>query len=221
MGAKTWMLAYVKDNSSRALRSNVELDQNASIALARTLFASEILEQLDDGCIAYTNPPDDELVVGCFPGIDIIAAREFGIDYPSQLSQHFLRPGADRMVYLHAMHSVVDWFAFAIWDRGHLVRSLSLSPDSGVMEDIGEKRSFEVPYWAGQHPAIDGDDDDAEYPFPFHPLELGEAALKEFFGYNLEGEIDESQPDIETIPLLTFKRRPRGLFSRLFGKTNA
>lgn len=215
------MLAYVKDNSSRALRSNVELDRNASIALARTLFSSEILEQLDDGCIAYTNPPDDELVVGCFPGIDIIAAREFGIDYPSQLSQHFLRPGADRMVYLHAMHSVVDWFAFAIWDRGHLVRSLSLSPDSGVMEDIGEKRSFEVPYWAGQHPAIDGDDDDAEYPFPFHPLELGEAALKEFFGYNLEGEIDESQPDIETIPLLTFKRRPRGLFSRLFGKTNA
>jgi hypothetical protein len=215
------MLAYVKDNSSRALRSNVELDRNAACALARTLFSTEILEPLDDGCIAYTNPPDDELVVGCFPGIDIVAAKEFGIDYPSRLSQHFLRLGGERLVYLHAMHSVVDWFAFAIWDRGQLVRSLSLSPDSGVMEDIGEKRSFEIPYWAGQHPAVDGADDDAEYPFPFHPLDLGEAALKDFFGYNLEGEIDESQPDIDSIPLLTFKRRPRGLFNRLFGKNNA
>jgi len=221
VGAKTWMLAYVKDNSSRALRSNVELDRNAACALARTLFSTEILEPLDDGCIAYTNPPDDELVVGCFPGIDIVAAKEFGIDYPSRLSQHFLRLGGERLVYLHAMHSVVDWFAFAIWDRGQLVRSLSLSPDSGVMEDIGEKRSFEIPYWAGQHPAVDGADDDAEYPFPFHPLDLGEAALKDFFGYNLEGEIDESQPDIDSIPLLTFKRRPRGLFNRLFGKNNA
>ncbi len=215
MGAKTWMLAYVKDDSWRPLRSNVELDRNAACALARTLFSTETLEPLADGCIAYTNPPDDELVVGCFPGIDIVAAKEFGIDYPSRLSQHFLRLGADRMVYLHAMHSVVDWFAFAIWDRGKLVRSLSLSPDSGVMEDFGEKRSFEIPYWAGQHPAVDG------YPLPFNPLELGEAALKEFFGYNLEGEIDESQPDIDSIPLLTFKRRPRGLFSRLFRKSNA
>jgi hypothetical protein len=221
VGAKTWMLAYVKDNASRALRSNLELDRNASSALARTLFSKEILEPRDDGCIAYTNPPDDELVVGCFPGIDIVAAKEFGIDYPSRLPQQFLRPGADRMVYLHAMHSVVDWFAFAIWDHGRLVRSLSLSPDFGVMEDIGEKRSFEIPYWGGQYPAIDGDDDDAEYPFPFHPLELGEAALRDFFGYNLEGEIDESQPDIESIALLTFKRRPRGLLNRLFWKTRA
>jgi hypothetical protein len=219
MGAKTWMLAYVKDNASRSLRSNPMLDRNASAALASTLFPTEKLEPVDDGRLAYTNPPDDKLVVGCFPGIDIIAAKEFGIDYPSRLEKQFLQPGADRIVYLHAMHSAVDWFAFAIWDHGRLVRSLSLSSDSGIMEDIGERRSFEIPYWAGQHPAIDGDEEDADYPFPFHPLELGEAALKEFFGYNLEGEIDESQPDVESIPLLTFKRRSRGLFSRLFRKS--
>jgi hypothetical protein len=219
MGAKTWMLAYVKDNASRSLRSNPMLDRNASAALASTLFPTEKLEPVDDGRLAYTNPPDDKFVVGCFPGIDIIAAKEFGIDYPSRLEKQFLQPGADRIVYLHAMHSAVDWFAFAIWDHGRLVRSLSLSSDSGIMEDIGERRSFEIPYWAGQHPAIDGDEEDADYPFPFHPLELGEAALKEFFGYNLEGEIDESQPDVESIPLLTFKRRSRGLFSRLFRKS--
>jgi hypothetical protein len=224
MGAKTWMLAYVKDNASRPFWSNPKLDRDASVALATTLFPTEKLEPVGDGSLAFTNPPDDKLVVGCFPGIDIIAAKEFGIDYPSRLEKQFLQPGADRIVYLHAMHSAVDWFAFAIWDHGQLVRSLSLSPDSGIMEDIGEKRTFEIPYWSGQHPAIDGDDEDgddedAEPAFPFHPLELGEAALKEFFGYNLEGEIDESQPDVQSIPLLTFKRRSRGLFSRLFGKS--
>ncbi|MGW3628080.1 DUF6928 family protein, partial [Streptomyces sp. NPDC000880] len=29
------------------------------------------------------------------------------------------------------MHSVVDWLAFAVWEDGRLIRSLSLSPDDG------------------------------------------------------------------------------------------
>jgi hypothetical protein len=85
------------------------------------------------------------------------------------------------------MHSVVDWFAFAHWNNGRLVRSLSLSPDSGILEDIGLKLAFEEPYWSGQHPA--GDDEDDEYPLPFHPLDLGEAALSEFFGGQIDGFI--------------------------------
>jgi hypothetical protein len=52
------------------------------------------------------------------------------------------------------MHSVVDWFAFAVWQDGRLKRSLSLSPDSGVLEDIGAKLPFEEPYWSGKHPAV-------------------------------------------------------------------
>ncbi len=83
------------------------------------------------------------------------------------------------------MHSVVDWFAFARRNSGQLVRSLSLSPDSGIMEDIGQRFSFEEPFWSGQP-----DDSEDDYPFPFHPLELGEAALKEWFGYQLEGLSD-------------------------------
>jgi hypothetical protein len=35
------------------------------------------------------------------------------------------------------MHSVVDWFAYAVWIDGQLRRSLSLSPDSGIMEIVG------------------------------------------------------------------------------------
>jgi hypothetical protein len=108
------------------------------------------------------------------------------------------------------MHSVVDWFAFAVWRGGRLERALSLSPDSGILEDIGAKLPFEQPYWAGEHPAIDPEEEEDTYPFVFHPLELGEAALGEFFGYQLEGVLDETLFDPEEIALMRFKRGRRG-----------
>jgi hypothetical protein len=105
------------------------------------------------------------------------------------------------------MHSAVDWLAFSVWRVGMLLRSLSLSSDGGILEDIRCRLPFEAPYWAGDHPAVDPSEDDAEYPFVFHPLELGEAALQEFFGYQLEGVVDLSQLEPERIPLMRFKRR--------------
>jgi hypothetical protein len=98
--------------------------------------------------------------------------------------------------------------------NGKLTRALSLSPDSGVLEDIGAKLTFEEPYWAGQHPAVDDEEADA-YPFPFHPLELGEAALAELFGYQLEGMPDPKLFEPDTIPLVRYKRlRSRWKFWR-------
>lgn len=206
MGAKTWMLIYCDGSVSEILRGSPALDRGATVALAKKLFQSETLKPLADVDLSYTCPPDDELILGCFPGLTIIAAKEVGIDYPSKLPTQFLNPALGNTLYLHAMHSVVDWFAYAIWKDGKLQRSLSLSPDSGVLEDIGAKLTFEEPYWNGQHPAVDPEEDESEYPFVFHPLELGEAALLEFFGYQLEGMIDPSQIEPERIPLMHFKR---------------
>jgi len=206
MGAKTWMLAYVKGKAGEILKSNPQLDREASSALARKLFPSEKLKSLDDGDLSFTCPPDDELVVGCFPGLSIIAAKEFGLDYPSKLGSTFLDVAAGSTVYLHAMHSVVDWFAYAIWANGKLERSLSLSPDSGILEDIGPRLAFEEPYWSGDHPVFDPEDEEGDYPFPFHPLELGEAALLELFGYQLEGIYDPTHLEPERIILARFKR---------------
>lgn len=104
------------------------------------------------------------------------------------------------------MHSVVDWFAYAIWNEGNLRRSLSLSPDSGVLEDIGVRLPFEDPYWAGVHPVIESDQEDFIYPFVFHPLELGEAALLDLFGYQLEGISGAPLFDPEEISLMRFER---------------
>jgi hypothetical protein len=206
MGAKTWMLVYADTNVAGVLQAGRPLDRDATFKLATTLFPKDKLVPIGDGSLVYTNPPDDELHIGCFPGVSILAAREFGIDHPSKLPEKFVAQGRQGAIYLHAMHSVVDWLAFAQWSQGTLMRSLSLSPDKGILEDIGVRLPFEEPFWAGQHPATDDEDEDAEYPFPFHPLELGEEVLKQFFGYQLEGPNHPALLDPETIPLVKYKR---------------
>jgi hypothetical protein len=55
------------------------------------------------------NPPDDVVYAGCFPGLTIVCTAEAAVDRPSQLDPRFLKEALGRTVYLHAMHSVVDW----------------------------------------------------------------------------------------------------------------
>jgi hypothetical protein len=206
MGAKTWMLVYSDGDARDALKARLALDRKATLRLAHTLFPREKLTPLTDGDLSYTCPPDDELFIGCFPGVSVVAAKEFGIDYPSKLSARFISAGGSVTTSLHAMHSVVDWFAYAQWTNGRLTRSLSLSPESGILENIGAKLPFEEPYWSGEHPAVDDGADEQAYPFPFHPLELGEAALRGLFGYQLEGLVERDLLEPETIPLVRYKR---------------
>lgn len=201
MGAKTWMLVYSSGDVKEFLKDNPPLDRDGTLRLSSSLFPKDELESIGAGDLSYTCPPRDELHVGCFPNVSILAAKEFAIDYPSRLPVSFISHGCGGAVYLHAMHSVVDWFAFAKWDHGELIRSLSLSADNGVLEDIGERLSFEEPYWSGQHPVGD------EYPLPFNPLDLGDSALEEFFGYRLEGMMDSGLLQPESIPLIEYKRK--------------
>jgi hypothetical protein len=209
MGAKTWMLVYGNPNAREALIARPTLDRDATLRFVAELFPKEKLEPLEDGNLAFTCPPDGEICIGCFPGVSLVAAKEFGGDYPSRLPSSFIDAGKNGTIHLHAMHSVVDWFAFGYWSKGSLIRALSVSPDNGILEEIGERLSFESPFWAGDRPVFD-DPKEAEesgYPFPFHPLELGEAALAEFFGYQLEGENPRAVVDPAGIPLMRFKRR--------------
>ncbi|RAS60231.1 hypothetical protein C8D87_112127 [Lentzea atacamensis] len=76
------------------------------------------------------------------------------------------------------MHSVVDFFADAIWEpAGTLRRSFSLSPDSGVIEDIGAPLPFEEKYLAGDPEFLEQLEEDDDHPFRFHPLDLAEIVL--------------------------------------------
>ena len=208
MGSKTWMLVYSDGNAAESLKNKSEIDRVKTTKLVNELFTKEKLEQIDDVDLSNTCPPNNKIYAGYFSGVFIVAAKEFGIDCPSKLPIKFLKKDFGNTIQLHAMHSVVDWLAFAIWKNGKLVRSLSLSPDTEIIEDIGEKFEFEMPYWNGKHPALDPEEDEDSYPLPFHPLELGEVVLRDFFGYVLEGEVDDSLIEPEDITLLAFKRPP-------------
>lgn len=210
MGAKTWMLVISDGDPRPLLASQPALDREETRKVAAALFPKEKLKPLEDGSLMSTSPPDDEIRIGCFPGVVIVAAKEFAMDHPSKITVRFLEYAGSRTVHLHVMHSVADWFEFAVWRNAKLERSLSLEPYSGIVEDIGQRLPFEAPYWDGAHPAVapaNMVDAESPYPFPFHPLELGEAALREFFGYHLEGPVDPSLLDPESIPLLCYKRK--------------
>ena len=203
MGAKTWMLVTSNGDAFAHLAAKPALRHDDTIFLVKSMFPADHLVQEGVGDLYYTSPPDENIFAGDFGEVKVLAAREFAIDYPSTLPKLFIPTTG--LTTLHAMHSVVDWFAFAHWVDGQLVRSLSLSPDSGILEDKGERMAFEAPFWLGEKPAVD--DDEEANAFPFHPLELGEEALLNFFGYQIEGLLENNQFDPEEIKLLNFARR--------------
>jgi hypothetical protein len=98
---------------------------------------------------------------------------------------------------------VNDWFGFAIWEDGALLRSLSLAPGEGIVENIGPALPFEVPFWAGEHPVATTPGRPA-YPLPFHPLDLGEAALLDLLGFAIEGQVLDSDIDASAVYLAGF-----------------
>jgi len=215
MGAKDWMVFYAERDVASVLRGRPTLDRAATELLVERLFPGRSPRALDDVSLLEGDPPDDRVYAAVWPGATVVCSGEVGIDQPSALDRRFLEEGAGRTVYLHAMHSVVDWFAFAVWGPdGELRRALSLSPDSGIIENVGDPLPFEEPYWAGDRPAVD--EEEESYVFPFHPLELGEEALGTLFGFFYEGPADADTVDPESVTLAAFelKRRKRGLFGR-------
>lgn len=203
MGAKTCLVAQSNGSARDALAKNPALDAAATVGLVASIYPGVSFGEPSGADLSHTYVSDQTVVAGCFPGLNIVVASEVAIDRPSNLPTKFI--SKDGLTILHAMHSVVDWSAFAVWEDGVLRRSLSVAPDSGVLEDVGDRFSFEVPYWEGKHPAIDPEEEEEEsYPLPFHPLELGEAALREFFGFQLEGFVDPTLIQPEQIAMLRF-----------------
>lgn len=202
MGAKTCLLVHSEGDARQILAGIPLPDQDATARWVGSLFPGARFGPVQVADLTHTYVRDGTVVAGCFPGLRIIATSEVAIDQPSQLPAQYIAAKGSTIV--HAMHSVVDWFAFAVWEDGVLKRSLSVAPDEGVMEDLGPRMAFELPYWNGTHPAVDPDDGPDSYPLPFHPLELGEAALREFFGFQLEGFLDATLLEPERIRMLRF-----------------
>ena len=216
------MVFYAEQDVPSVLHARPAFDRAATEQLVARLFPEHTVTPIDDVTLLEGDPPDDHVYAAVWPGATVVCAAELGVDQPSAVDPRFLAEGAGRAVYLHAMHSVVDWFAFGVWEPdGSLRRAFSLSPDSGVIEDVGERLEFEAPYWAGDHPAEDPedlDDEDEPYPFAFHPLELAEEALAHLFGFVYEGPasitVDTIDPDDIPLAAFTLTARKRKWFGR-------
>ncbi|MFB7331260.1 hypothetical protein ACFC00_06400 [Streptomyces adustus] len=215
MGAKTGFLVYADGDVPGLLREVGTADLERTADMMRRLYPDWEIEASEGSNLwSGVYPPEGTAYAASWPGVEVIGDQRVMIDAPSQLPEHLVAASAGRRLVLHAMHSVVDWLAFAVWEEGRLVRSLSLSPDSGIIENIGEPLPFELPYWAGDRPAdvIPWPDEDEEpYPLPFHPLELGEEALRALCGFVREGRPAPNDIDADNIRLHGFRvRDPHG-----------
>jgi hypothetical protein len=208
MGAKAWMLVYTNLEEPLVLSRYGDLDRDLSEQLAKRAFPKQTLQPIEDLTLCDVCPPDGEVLAGCFAKVSFLSAAEFAPDRPSTLESRFVNLANSKRTYLFAMHSVVDFFAFGVWENGKLRRAFSASSDSGVIEDIGEKYDFEVPYWNGEHRLEDWDDDeDYDQPMAFHPLEFGEDALRYFLGFGFEGPMPADGLDPFDFSLLAFERK--------------
>jgi hypothetical protein len=208
MGAKTALLAFTDGDLRPALLGATPCDPAEAEELVRQAHPGYDLTAIGAGTLFdWPYPPDDVTYATVLPGAELLCDRRLVLDRPSELSTHLHKAGAGRRIIMHGMHSVVDWLCFAVWEDGVLIRSLSLSPDGGIQENIGKPYDFEVPYWAGEHPVepLPGWPDQGPYPLPFHPLDLGEDALRGLFGFVLEGRPDPDDIDAETVQLHGFR----------------
>lgn len=208
MGAKTWMIVYADREPREMFRAGPVLDRAATETLARSLFPGESFGPAQESDLGFACPGRDERVLGCFDGVSVVAAGELLVEHPTELPPRFVEHGRKGIMILHGMVSAVDGFVFGYWRDGVLVRWLCVTPDDGIVADIGDRLPFEQPFWDGRHP-VEVDEDEEPYPLPFHPLEMGNAALSEYFGYQLEGIEDPSLIEPWTIPLLLYRRSQR------------
>ncbi|MEO3817723.1 hypothetical protein [Plantactinospora sp. B24E8] len=208
MGAKTAMLAYADGDIRPALRNPTPCTVDEAEGLVRRVHPEhQVAPETGSTLYEGTYPPEEVGYATVLAGAELLCDRRLTSHRPSELPERLRAFGAGRRILLHGMHSMVDALSFAVWEDGRLVRSLSLSPDDGIVENIGEPYDFELPYWAGDHPVrpAPGWPRQGPYPLPFHPLDLGEAALRALFGFVLEGRPEPDDVDPDGVPLHGFR----------------
>jgi hypothetical protein len=194
MGAKAGILALGGGDMVAALRLQPRADPARTRALIGDVFPGYQVEPAKGRPLSGSTYPDDDIVYALSaPGIDIMCDKRFMIRKPSELPVHVLGLAAGRRVVLCEMHSVDDSFGYAIWSGGELMRSLSVSLPGGIVEDTGEPLEFERPFWARRRAFVES------HPgaLGFHPLDLGDQAMRFLFGFAVEGsptrEVDADQ----------------------------
>lgn len=209
MGAKSAIIMYADKPPRQLLHGGLVSDESAAKALAAAAFPDAVPTGIGQDNLAENARPATGLVYAArFPGVDVLACDKFMLDDPRLLPEPLFDLAEGRAMYVHFRHSVVDWLAFGEYRDGEWRRLLSLSPDSGIMVDIGQRLDCETAYWDGHHP-VDPDPDfgGTDYALPFHPLELAEDVMAEALGFTLEGVPTALDPF--DIPMHGFRLDPK------------
>lgn len=208
MAANTALLAFTDGDLRPALRAATRSLRSEVEGLVRQIHPGYLVASADDGTLLDNlYPPDDITYATMLAGAELFCDRRLVLDNPSDLPGHLRDAGAGRRIIMHGMHSAVDWLSFAVWEDGDLVRWLSMSPEAGIHSNIGDPYDFELPYWAGEysvHP-VPGRPSQKPYPLPFHPLDLGEEALRALFGFTVEGRPHPGDIDAGAVHLHGFR----------------
>lgn len=169
------------------------------VEVVRRLYPRTSYTRVGTGSLLQLGFPDrGDVCVGLVERGLIVATRDAALFNPRRLPNRYLN--LSRTLALVTQQPVYDMFAFARWSDGALVRSISVNPVGKVWESIGEPEEFERPFWDGERPA------EAEYPLPFHPLEMAEAASVSILGTYLEGTKRPGLRDPEQVMLSRFAR---------------
>ncbi|MBP2478607.1 hypothetical protein JOF53_007479 [Crossiella equi] len=201
MGSKSAILVFAKDDPRDIFRVS---------AAADSVESKRLVEDLVGGSVRYVGggslddsiwPAEGTACGGSFNGFDVVCSRDLATYFPSGLTEKVIRCAKGRPAFAVFMHSMEDWAAFACWsESGELIRSVSVNPEKGVMESVGDPLGFEQEFWAGGRRVSHI----GSYPLLFHPIDLGNEALRHFFSFVLEGEEDADSIDIEEFSLLAF-----------------
>lgn len=200
MGSKSAMVIFVEAGLNAPFRGASEIDHLRSQRLAEKVLgvASSEVGALPLDLAAW--PDVGTVCAASLPGSEVVCSAQFARHRPSELTEWILGSADGKDAYAVFMHSAEDWSAFAVWSDGQLLRSLSINPEFGTIEDVGERLPFEIPFWEGDFPVRQ----EVSYALPFHPIDLGNAALREFFGFILEGREDEACFDPEEVEIPQF-----------------
>ncbi|GAA0613479.1 DUF6928 family protein [Kribbella sandramycini] len=152
MGSKAAVVAFGQAGRWPVFTDSVVVDEPGSRQLARTVLEPDAVATGSIGLDLAVWPEAGISCVAKLYAHEIFSSRELAIYRPSELADWVGRIADARAAAAVFMHSAEDWAAFAIWGGGELIRSLRMNAEHGIIEDVGDRRAFEAPFWDGEKP---------------------------------------------------------------------
>ncbi|MEH3154749.1 MAG: hypothetical protein PGN29_05185 [Gordonia paraffinivorans] len=212
MGANAGMLWFVdSDDPIADLRFGVRNDPDAAGRVAQGVVGESVLVARGETTLDRAAAgPDDEIAVGVFGRITVIAGATVATDFPSQLPDSLIAARPAQVVHLIVTDLERSFGAFASWENGSLRRSFASNPVD-IAENIGLPYVFEREFWAGERPLrySEGAMPDPQ-ALPFHPTEFADQASTHWVGLRLTPPFGPDVVSPETIPVSRFAIRPPG-----------